>query len=110
MTVSTDKSSGGLSLKLATIHPFSVVEARPAAEKPKPKSKVQGVTESAPDSVKQEGGHDRILNIIEEAQRRSKKRQALAGPKRKGVLNRYTKVLFQLESQQDRGLKLDKKV
>jgi len=92
-------------LKVTSIDPFSIREQPQKVPAIKEKVAVEPTTEAQTDQIKRED--NRLVDIIEEAQKRSKKRQGLTERRRRRALVNYTKVGFIERDLQERGNKLD---
>jgi hypothetical protein len=101
---------GGVSLKITAIDPFSVKEDRIRVTEPKEKPLVQAPTESELETVRKEERGDKLLNIIEAAQQRAKKRKNFRDHRRRQAFDAYTLVLKGGRTLHEKGKKLDTRV
>ena len=100
-----------MKLKITAIDPFSVKEERPRVAAPRDKQKVQPLTEAQREhEVKEEVRGDRLLNIIEAAQARSKKRRGSQDQRRRKAFDAYTLVLKGNRTLHDKGKKIDTRI
>ncbi len=97
-------------MKITAIDPFSVKEERIRVTA-RAKPRVPVTTEAETDkTVKEEVREDRLLNIIEAAQHRAKKRRGSQDQRRRKAFDAYTLVLKGGRTLHDKGKKLDTRV
>ncbi len=94
-------------MKITSIDPFSIREDRTKAGITREKPRVGPTVESQLDPLGKDALDHKVVDIIEESQKRAKKKSFDKERRRKKALQTYTKVGFAASPLQDKGKKLD---
>jgi hypothetical protein len=97
-------------MKITSIDPFSIREDRTKVGVTKDKPRVGPTVEVPLDPLKRDSLDHKVVDIIEEAQKRAKKKGTERERRRKKGLTAYTKAGFSASALQEKGKKLDTRV
>lgn len=95
-------------MKVTAIDPFSVKETRAKPEASKDKPKVQAPGEARLSPLEKEDSGGKLYDIIEEAQKRARKRHQSSDRRKRRAIAAYTLVLNGEGTLHEKGKKFDR--